>query len=132
MQQRQFVEHVGKPLRLGLPVDVQAPQGVLQRLATHSHLRRQGLFAQVLQRTTNLEVLREVVLPIDAEHALSLHAVVVVAFQRDVDVCACVDDALIEDGHFTGRVVHGIVAAFGQQHAASRHADRALRHIIGS
>ena len=78
MQQWQLVEHVRQPLAFCLPVDVQTPQGVLQRLGTHRHLRRQGLLRQVLQRTTNLEVLREVVLPVEAHHRLALHAVVAV------------------------------------------------------
>ena len=43
MQEGQLVEHTCEPLALLLPVDVQTPQRVLQRLRTHRHLRRQRL-----------------------------------------------------------------------------------------
>ena len=99
MQQRQFVEHIGQPLALCLPIDIQTPQGILQRLRAHSYLRCQRLFAQVLQRTTNLEVLGELVLPVETEHALALHAVVIVGLQRDIDTGTGIDDALIEDSY---------------------------------
>ena len=132
MQQRQLVEHVGQPLAFRLPVDMQSPQGVLQRLGAHGNLRCQGLLTQMLQGTANLEILGEVVLPIEAEHALALHAVVVVGLQRDVDAGTSIDDALIEDGHLTSRVVDGIVAALGQPYATSGNDHRALRHIGGT
>ena len=132
VQQGQLVEHVGEPLRLGLPVDVQTPQGVLQRLGAHGNLGGERLLGEMLQRTANLEVLGEVVLPVDTEHSLALHAVVVVRLQRHTDVGTGIDDALVEDGHLTGRVVDGIVAAFRQQHAAGRHAYGTLRYIVST
>ena len=79
MQERQLVEHVGQPLRLGLPVQVQSPQGILQRFCTHGDFRCQRLFRQVLEGTADLEIFREVVLPVDTEHALALHAVLGIA-----------------------------------------------------
>ena len=130
VQQRQGVEHIGEPLRLGLPVDMQSPQGVLQGFTTHSHLRCQGLFRQVLQRTTNLEVLGEIVLPVDTEHTFSLHTVVVVRLQRDVDTSTCIDDALVEDGHLAGSIIDGIVATLAQRHTTCRYFYRTLRNVV--
>ena len=129
VQQRQLIEHVRQPLALRLPVNVQTPQRVLQGFRTHSDLRRQRLFAQVLQGTANLEILGEVVLPVDTQHTLALHAVVVVGLQRDIDIGTCIDDALVEDSHLTCGVVDGIVAALRQRHTTSRHNDRTLWHI---
>ena len=132
VQQRQLVEHAGEPLALGLPVDIDAPQGVVQRFGTHDDLRREGLFAEVLQRTAYLEILRELVLPVDAEHTLTLHTVVGVALQRHVDRRAGIDDALVQDGHLAGRIVNSIVAALAQDDTAGSDHHRALRHIVGS
>ena len=131
VQQRQLVEHAGEPLALGLPVDIDAPQGVVQRFGTHDDLRREGLFAEVLQRTAYLEILRELVLPVDAEHTLTLHTVVGVALQRHVDRRAGIDDALVQDGHLAGRIVNSIVAALAQDDTAGSDHHRALRHIVG-
>ena len=35
MEQWQFVKHVGEPLTLMFPVDVESPQCVVDRLSTH-------------------------------------------------------------------------------------------------
>ena len=51
MNQRQAVQHVRQPLRLLFPVDIQAPDGVVQRFVTHGHLRGQRLFIEVHQCT---------------------------------------------------------------------------------
>ena len=132
MQQGQPVEHVRQPLALRLPVDVQTPQGVLQRLGAHRHLRRQGLLRQVLQRTAYLEVLREVVLPVETHHRLALHAVVAVRLQRHADAGAGIDDALVQDGHLTGRIVYAIVGAFLEDDTACCDNHRTLRHVVGT
>ena len=109
MEERYLVEDRGEPLRLLLPVYVQPPDGVVQGFLAHGHLRDEGLLGEVHQRTTQLEVLREVVLPVQAYHRLSLHAVLGVRLQRHVHISACVDDALVQDGHLTGRIVHRVV-----------------------
>ena len=72
MKERQFVEHIGEPLAFLLPVDVESPYCIVQRLRAHRDLRGKRLLAEMLQRTANLEVLREVVLPVHSEHSLAL------------------------------------------------------------
>ena len=86
----------------------------------------------MLQRTANLEVLREVILPVEADHRLALHTIFRVRFQRHVDAGACVDDALIEDGHLTGRVIDAIVGTFRQRDTACGDDHRTLRHIVST
>ena len=66
VEEGQFVEHVGEPLTLLLPVEVESPQCVVQWLAAHSHLGGERLLVHLLQRSAQLEVLREVILPVDA------------------------------------------------------------------
>ena len=112
MQQRQFVEHIRQPLRLLLPVDVEAPDGVLQRFVAHIDLRSQRLFGQMHHRTAQREVFGEVVLPVESEHRLALHAVTGIILERDADISASIDDALVEYGHLAGRIVDRVVAAF--------------------
>ena len=48
MEEGQTVEHIGEPLTLLSPVDVESPQHVAQRFATHGHLRGQRLLGQIL------------------------------------------------------------------------------------
>ena len=86
----------------------------------------------MLQRTTYLEILREVVLPIDAEHTLALHAVFRVRLQRHVDARTGINDTLVQNGHLAGRIVHRIVGALLQDDATCRHLDRPLRHVVGA
>ena len=81
MQERYLVEHVGEPLAFLLPVDIEAHKGVGHRLTTCCHLCRQTLLGEVLQGTRQLKVFGKVVFPVDAEHRLSLHAVVAVALK---------------------------------------------------
>ena len=102
MQQWYFVEQIGEPLALLLPVQAQSPDGVVKRFAAHCHLGSQCLLAEVLQRTAQLEVLREVVLPVYAEHRLALHTEVGVRLERNVDWRACIDEALVEYAHLAG------------------------------
>ena len=86
MQAGQFVEHVGQPLAFLLPVHVDAPEGVVQRFRAHADLRGERLLRDVLHRTAQLEVLREVVFPVHAEHGLAHLAVVGIRFVGGRDV----------------------------------------------
>ena len=130
MQKRYFVEHVGEPLALALPVEVEAHEGVSERLCTHGHLGGEGLFGEVLQGSADLEVLREVVLPVHAKHGFAHLSVVGVALERHVDGCSSVDDTLVEDSHLAGIVVHRIVGAFGEGHTSCRDEHRTLWHVV--
>ena len=132
MQEGYLVEHRGEPLALLLPVHIESPDGVTQRLRTHRHLRGESLLREMHQCTAELEVLREVILPVHTQHRLALHTVVGVRLQRHTDVCARIDDALVQYGHLTGRVIYGIVGAFHQFDTTCRHHDRPLRHVIGT
>ena len=76
MQERQFVEHIRQPLAFLLPVYVQSPDGVVERLRAHGHLRCQRLLAEVLEGTANLEVLGKVVFPVQSDHCLALLRIV--------------------------------------------------------
>ena len=109
VQEGNLVEHVGQPLRLLLPAEVESPQRVVERFLAHGDLRRQRLLREVHQRTANEEVLREVVLPVDAVHRLALHTVVGVRLKAGLHVGARVEDALVDDGHLACRVINGIV-----------------------
>ena len=86
----------------------------------------------MLQRTTQLQVFAEIVLPIDAEHRLSFLRKVGVALQRNVNVCPRIDNTLVQNSHLTSRVVNRVIGILGQPNAASRHHNRPLRHVVGS
>ena len=132
MEEGYLVEHRRQPLALLFPVHVQSPEGVAQRLCSHCHLRGQCLLVQVHQRTAQLEILRELVFPVHAHHRLALHTVLRVRFERHLHVGTSIADALIQDGHLACSVVHRVVRALLQRHAASRHHHRSWRHVIGA
>ncbi len=86
----------------------------------------------MLQGTAYLEILREVVLPVESEHSFALHAVLRIALQRYIDLRPCIQDALVKDGHLACRIVHAIVGTLLQDNATCRDHHRALRHVIGA
>ena len=109
MEERYLVEHVCEPLALLLPVYVETPEGVVERFRSHRHLCGERLFRQVLEGTAELEVLGEVVFPVQSEHRLPLLCVVGIALERHVDCRSGIDDALVEDCRLSCRIVHAIV-----------------------
>ena len=129
MYEREFVEPVRKPLALLLPGDVHAPYCIIERLATHGDLRGERLFAEMHERTADLEVFGKVVFPRHAEERFALHAVVGVAFEAHVHGRACIEDALIEYAHDAGIVVHGIVRAFRERLPTGSYEHRAARYV---
>ena len=131
VEEGDLVEHRGEPLTLLFPVHTQSPYRVVQRFLSQRHLRGECLFGEVHQRTADLEVLRELIFPVDTHHRLTLHAVVGVRLQRHVHVRTGIDDALVEDGHLTRRVIHTIVSTLRQRHTTCRHHHRSWRHVIG-
>ena len=131
MEQRELVEQVGEPLALLLPRHVQTPDGVVQGLVAHGHLGGERLLREVHQGTANQEVLGEVVFPVHAKHGFAFKRFGR-AFQTDVDRRAGVENALVDDGHLAGGIVHGVVAVFHQRHTACRHHDRAAGHVHGA
>ena len=132
MQEWNLVEHVREPLAFLLPVDVQAPNGVIQRFRTHAHLCGKGLLGEVLQRTTELEVLREVVSPVHTHHRLAHLSIVGIALKRHVHGRSCIKNALVQNGHLTGIVVNGVVATLGKRHATCCNHHRSTRHVVGT
>lgn len=132
MPVRQQVEHIGEPLALVLPRHIEAPESVLQGFVTHRHLAREGLLVEVHERTAQLEVLGEVVGPVHAEHRLALHVEYGVALHGHVHRGACIEDALIDDGHRTHGVVDGVVAVLGERDTACGDLHRAARHVVGT
>ena len=131
MQERYLVEHVGKPLALLLPVQVDAPERILQRFAAHRHLVGERLFREMLQGSADLEIFGEFILPVESYHRLSHLSVIGIALQGDVDRRTGIDDALVEDGHLSGIVIHRVVGTLLQGNATCRHHYRTLRHIVG-
>ena len=132
MQEGYLVEHVGEPLALFLPVEVESHEGVAQRFCPHAHLGGECLLCEVLQRSAYLEVLGEVVLPVHAKHGFAHLSIVGVALERHVDGRSCIDDALVENSYFSSVIVYRVVGAFGEGHASSSDEHRALWHVVGS
>ena len=71
------------------------------------------------------EVLREAVVEVEADEGLALLAEGVTALEAYLDRRLGIDELAIEDLHAPCGVVDGVVRAFGEEHARSRHAHRA-------
>ena len=84
------------------------------------------------QRTAHLEVLRELIFPVHTHHRLALHAVIGVRLQRHLHVGTSVTDALIQNSHLSGGVVHRVVATLLERHTTGRHHHRSGGDVIGT
>ena len=101
MEERYLIEHIGEPLTFFLPVYIDTPKCIVQRLFSHAHLRCQSLFTQMLKCTTQLKILREIILPVYAEHGLSGLSIIVIALAGGTYRCTGIDQTLVEDRHLT-------------------------------
>ena len=129
LDERQLVYQVREPLAFLLPAYVEAPECVLQRFVAHADLCGEWLLAQVHQCAAYGEVLVYLVVEVQAEHCLALHAVGVVAFHRGADVRACVQEALVDDGDAPHVVVDGVVDVLGEGGASGGDDDGAACHV---
>ena len=58
-----------------------------------------------------------------------MHAIVVVAFHAGIDLCAGIQDALVDDGDTAHAVIHQIVAVLCQGHTSGCYDYGALRNV---
>ena len=132
VQQRDGVEYVCQPLALLLPVHVQSPDGVLQRLAAHGDLGGQWLLVEELEGTSEYEVLGELVVPVQSEEGLALHGVGVVALHVCFNLLSGVDEALVEDGDHAHGVVHAVVHVLCERDSSGGDDDASWSDLCGS
>ena len=111
------------------PVEVQSVHGVDQRLVAHRNLAGKGLLIQVHECTAHLEIGGEIIHPVHTRHCLALHAELGVALQLYAYAGTRINNALVDDGHGTHAVIHGIVAVFDQSRASGSHCDRSARDV---
>ena len=71
------------------------------------------------------EVLREAVVEVEADEGLALLAEGITALEAHLDGRLGVDELAVEDLHAPCGVVDGVVRAFGEECAGSRHTHRA-------
>ena len=131
MQEWYLVKYIGKPLTLLLPIEINTPESILQWLRTHGDLRRKSLFGKMLQGTTHLEVLGEIILPVHTKHGLASLSIIRITFQGYIDRGTRIDDALIENGNLTRIVIYRIVCTLCQGNTTSSYNDRTLWYVIG-
>ena len=131
VQEWYLVKHIGEPLTLLAPVEIDTPKGVLQRFGAHGYLGGKRLFGEVLDSTAQLEVLGKIILPVQSEHRFSRLSEIGITLQRNVDSRTGINDALVQDGHLAGTVIYRIVGALFQGDTACRNDHRALWHIVG-
>ena len=131
MQERNLVKYIGKPLTLLFPIEINTPESILQWLRAHGDLRCKSLFGKMLQGTTHLEVLGEIILPVHTKHGLASLTIIRITFQRNIDRSTRIDDALVEDGNLTRIVIYRIVSTLCQGNTTCGYYDRPLWNVIG-
>ena len=130
VQERYLVKHRSEPLRLLFPVDIQSPNGVAQRFFAHVNLRCKCLLVKMHYCTTNLQTLRQLVLPVESQHRFALHAIFGIRLERYTYVGTSIYDALIQDCNLTCRVIHRVIRTLGKHNSTSRYYHRTTRNII--
>ncbi len=83
------------------------------------------------QGTAQLEVLGEFILPVRVRTSFFGSVRSRYCSPENVDRRTGIDDALVEDGHLAGTVIHRIVGALFQGDTACRNHHRTLWHIVG-
>ena len=132
MQERYLVKYIGKPLALLLPIEIDTPKSILQWFRAHGNLRCKSLFGKMLQGTTHLEVLGEIILPVHTKHGLASLPIIRITFQGNIDRSTRIDDALVENGNLTRIVINRIVATLCQGNTTCGYYNRTLWYIIGT
>ena len=130
VQERYLVKHRCEPLRLLFPVDIQSPDGVAQRFFAHVNLRCKCLLVKMHDCTTNLQTLRQLVLPVESQHRFALHAIFGIRLERYTYVGTSIYDALIQDCNLTCRVIHRVIRTLVKHNSTSRYYHRTTRNII--
>ena len=97
MQEWNHIEHVGEPLAFLFPIEIDSPQRIVERFRSHGDLGGERLFREMSQCTAQLEILCEVVLPVDTKHCLSRLSEIRIALKRHIDGCTRINDTLIEN-----------------------------------
>ena len=108
---------------------MESPQRVVERLASHGHFAGQRLFADFEIGTSDVEVLGEVVFPVQAQHGLAHQRVVFLAFEADAHVGSSIENALVDDGDGTVTIVNRVVAALCEGDTSCSDHYRMLRNV---
>ena len=100
------------------PVDIESVHGVDQRFVAHCNFAGKRFFIQMHDGSAQLEIIAEIIHPVDSCHGLALHAVLGIAFQLDAHAGACINNALVDDSHSTHTVIYGVVCVLNKSHTA--------------
>ena len=121
INRRNLIQQVGQPHELGVIGHIRAPYRIVDKFATDGDFVTDRFLAIVHDRGTDVEVLVECVIQIQAQQCFALHAEGGLVLERYTDVGTGIDDTLVGDGHGTHRVVHGVVAVLGKRHTTGSH-----------
>ena len=83
------------------------------------------------ERTAYLQLFGEIVLEIETEHRFALHAIVRIRFHRARNGRTRIEDALVQNLHRAGIVVHRVVRSLRQQLSAGAHHHTPLGNAGG-
>ena len=111
---RNLVEKVGQPHEVFVIRQVQSPHGVVDHLVAYVDFLRQRLFGEAHDRSSEAQIFVKLILRVESEQSLALHAEHRLVFKSDADIGPGVDYALVGDGNNTHRIVDRIVAVFCQ------------------
>lgn len=128
---RNLVQKICQPHEVGVVVEVDAPDGVVDGLVADVDLLGQSFLAEVHDGGADVEPFRELVVDVESEKRFPLCREHRLVFESDVDALSRVDYRLVGDGHYAHGVVDRIVAVFGQHDASGGDDDRSARNVHG-
>ena len=113
VQQRQLVEHIGKPLTLALISHIDTPERILYRFVAHRRLGGQRHFGHVHDGSAYHQIRVELIVQVQSHHGLTLHVIGCLVFQRDTDRRACRNNTFVQDRYHAGSIVNSIIYILG-------------------
>ena len=82
--------------------------------------------------TSYLQILRQLVCPVKSQHRLALHTVFCIRLERYTHIGSGIDNALVQNGYLTRRIVNRVVRSLCQHHATGCYYHRTTGHVVGS
>ena len=128
---RNYVQKIGEPHKLIAVGQVQPPHSVVDYLIAYVDFLGQGLLGKMHYCTPDTEIAVELIVQVKAQQRFALGAEHRLVLQSHTDALPRIDYTLIRYGHYTHRIVNGIVAVLYQPHTSGHHHHRTARHVHG-
>ena len=120
IHKRQFVEHIGEPLRFGAPRGIQSPDSIFNRFTAGIHFFGERHLGEVHDGSTQAEVFAKDIFEMSTRQRFALHAEHGLIFEFHIDIGVRLQNGLIENSHRSHGVIHRVIHIFGKCRTTGR------------